>query len=184
MKNLKKIIRIYCVFIIFLFTLISFTSSSYPFQGFYSWGMSKDIIIKKYLTSGKKYTEFTPIDKPEYKNRIMNYIIAIDKKLKNKIKILRIKSYPERDFLLVNNKLYSVKELYGEISNKKLNKIVKILTSTYGKSNVQKDKNMAIYTFSKEKTKVILLTYFKSNKVDCNIYFYASKLFKMLISES
>ena len=54
-----------------------------------SWGISKDIIINKAIAPGNIYSIFTPDDKPEYKNKIMNYIIALDKNLRNEIKILR-----------------------------------------------------------------------------------------------
>ncbi len=148
-----------------------------------SWAISKNKVIKNNIPAGTKYVEFSPSDKPEYKNKIMNYILALDKNLMNDIKILRIKTYPQKDFLLVKDKLYCIKETYNVISNKKVNSLVKKFTTQYGKSNIQKDKSMAIYTFSDDKTKVLVITYLGSNKADCKVYYYASQLFRMLITD-
>ncbi|MDY6932679.1 MAG: hypothetical protein SVZ03_00480 [Spirochaetota bacterium] len=138
-------------------------------------------MIKRQNNSKVKFIEFTPYDKPEYENRIMNYIIARGENLKRQIKILRIKSEPQKDFLFLKNRLYTIKESYKSITIQKLNTIIKGLTSKYGNSNVQKDNKMAIYSFSNNKTKVIVYSYLKTNK--CDIYFYDCKLFHILFSE-
>ncbi len=150
-------------------------------QSYGDWGISKPTVISKYL--GKDYVEFQPINKPDYENKIMNYIIAIDSNNKGKITILRTKKIPEKDFLLVNNKLYSVLENYDLISASAVNDIIKRLTDTYGTATIQKDKNMTIYSYMSKKTKVLVLTYSKAGKQECKVYYYASQLFKMLISE-
>ena len=50
-----------------------------------SWSLSKKEVIKNNVPADGKYTEFTPVSKPKYKNKIMNYILALDKNLENDI---------------------------------------------------------------------------------------------------
>ncbi|MCP4762486.1 MAG: hypothetical protein GY870_11955 [archaeon] len=146
-----------------------------------SWAISRDAVIKENITPSTKYIEFSPAKKPKYENKIMNYIVALDQELMNEIKIIRIQANPEKDFLMVKNKLYSIKESYNSISKKKMDKVIKKLTSRYGKSSLQKDEKMVIYTFSNNQTKVLVYSYLKSKKAE--VYLYAKQLFKMLISD-
>ncbi|MDY6970265.1 MAG: hypothetical protein SVR08_16655 [Spirochaetota bacterium] len=172
------------ILILTLLFLVFFPNLLFTDPGFNVWEISKDRIIRQYFQKGKKYIEFSPDARPKYKNKIMNYIIAIDGTLKKKIKIIRKKADHETDFLFVNNKLYSVRESYFSIKQSRLNTIIKDISSEYSKSSVQKDNQLSIYSFSNDKTKVILIHNHNSEIMDCKIYFYASKLFRMLISES
>lgn len=165
---------------LFIMVILLNSNNIYSSVHFDSWGISKDEVIKIYFSTNKNYIEFSPIDKPDYENKILNYVIARVAKLKHKIKILRSKSYPERDFLLIKDKLFSIKESHKSISNNKLNKIIKSLTSSYGKPNNSKGTDMVIYFFSTKKTKVIVHSYFRLNK--CEIFFYDSQLFQKLSS--
>lgn len=166
-----------------LFVMLLFCYSiSFSQYNYNKWGISKEEVIKRYLQKDNKYVEFDA-NKPRYENKIMNYIIAIDRDLKQKIKILRSSKKPVRDFLLVNDKLYSVLENQGILSLKKQNKIIDSLTAQFGTPTIQRDKRMTIYSFKGRDTKVLLLSKPESNKIECKIYFYASNLFKMLITQ-
>ncbi len=167
--------------VISLILILSY-STSYSLSNYNEWGISKEEVIKRYLSKDKKYIQFDAT-KPHYKNKIMNYIIAIDRDLKQKIKILRSSKKPVRDFLFVNDKLYSVLENQGTLSSKKQNKLIDYLTSKFGTPTIQHDRRMTIYSFKGIKTKVLLLSNTGSDKIECKIYFYASNLFKMLISQ-
>ncbi len=147
------------------------------------WSMSKEKVLKKNVPANGKYSEFTPLTKPKYKNKIMNYILALDSSLENNIEILRIGALPQRDFLLVKNKLYSIKESHNKITKKKLNEIIKKLAPKYGKAIAQKGEDIVTYTLSNKKTKVLIITHIDSRELDCTIYFYPSRLFKMLITD-
>ena len=147
------------------------------------WSASKEDIIKNNIKSGEKYDIFSPADKSDYENKIMNYIIALDKDLKNEMKILRIKIQPEKDYLLVKNKLYCLKEDYKTISKSKLDEILKELSAKYGKATPQKDPNIETYSLSDKDTKVLVIAQIKSANIDCIIYYYPSRLFKMLITD-
>jgi hypothetical protein len=157
-------------------------SNSYSLPNYNDWGISKEEVIKRYLPKDKKYIQFDAT-RPNYENKIMNYIIAIDRDLKQKIKILRSSEKPVRDFLFVNDKLYSVLENQGILSSKKQSKLIEYLTSQFGTPTIQHDKRMTIYSFKGIKTKVLLLSNTGSVNTECKIYFYASNLFKMLIAQ-
>ena len=148
----------------------------------YNWGMRKEDVMTK-LISNAEHTAFTPSAKPEYENKILNFILAINSDMKERITILRTGTVPPRDFLLINNKLYSVLENYGVMPAASLDKVIQELTTAYKQPNIQKDKNMVTYSFYGKDTKVLVLSYQKQNLVDCKVYHYASKLFRILISE-
>ncbi len=147
------------------------------------WSASKDEVIKTNIKSGEKYDIFSPADKSDYENKIMNYIIALDKELKNEMKILRIKAEPERDFLLVKNKLYCLKEDYKTISKATLDEVLKGLSAKYGQATQQKDTSIETYTLADKETKVLVLAQIKAPNYKCIIYYYPSRLFKMLITD-
>jgi hypothetical protein len=155
-------------------------AGSFSLQNYKQWGISRDEVISKYLAADK-FTEFKPSARPEYENKIMNYIVAIDSGLKDRIQILRGGKGPRADYLFVDEKLYCVLEDYDLISVAALGELVKGMSSIYGKSNIQKDRSMTIYSFFSSETKVLVLASVKSGRVEVKAYYYASKLFKMLI---
>lgn len=148
----------------------------------YRWGISREETIKRYLPS-ENYTSFSPASKPEYENKILSFILAINIDIKDKITILRGEGAPQRDYLLIRDKLYSVMENYGVISASDFEKVISKLSSEYKAPNIQKDKNTVTYSFYGKDTKVLVLSYEKQKLVDCRVYHYASKLFRILISE-
>lgn len=148
----------------------------------YRWGISKEETIKRHLPSGN-YTSFSPSSKPEYDNKILSFILAINSDIKDKITILRAEGSPQRDYLLIRDKLYSVMENYGVIPASDFEKVISKLSSEYKAPNIQKDKNTVTYSFYGKDTKVLVLSYEKQKLVDCRVYHYASKLFRILISE-
>jgi hypothetical protein len=154
--------------------------SAHAFSDFFEWGISKEEMIRRYAS--QKHRVLTPASDPAYKNKIMNYIIAIDQDLKPKIAIIRSSNGIVRDFLLIDNTLYSVLERHGIITPEKRDEIVRMLTAKFGSPSIQRDKKITIYSFRGEKTKALLIFHDRSSDTQCTIYFYARNLFKMLIS--
>ncbi|MCX7679963.1 MAG: hypothetical protein N2316_12220 [Spirochaetes bacterium] len=177
LQSRKKIhlIAVLCAFV----TIPTITASNIEQ---YNWGIDKDETIKKHFPSGN-YISFTPTQKPEYENKILSFILAINSEIKDRIVILRIESNPQRDFLFIRNKLYSVLENYGVLPAGEFEKLINKLSSIYKEPNIQKDKNTVTYSFYGKDTKVLVLSYEKQKLVDCKVYHYASKLFRILISE-
>jgi len=168
--------------IIFIFLMLQ---SAYvlPFFKSDSWGITQEEVIKKYLSPEEKYTEFLVSEKPEYNNKILSYIVAIDSDLKSKIKILQTSKKPAKDYLFVKNRLYSILVDYGIIANDKENKILEEIKKEFGDPSIQKDKQISIYSFKDNKTKVLVLSWPRPGGRECKVYYYANALFKMLITE-
>jgi len=163
--------------------LLSFaipSRSAHPLSDFFEWGISKEETIRRYASQNHRM--LTPASDPSYKNKIMSYIIAIDQDLKPKIAIIRSSNGIVRDFLLIDNTLYSVLERHGIITPEKRDDIVKTLTAKFGSPSIQRDKKITIYSFMGEETKALLILHDRSSDTQCTIYFYARNLFKMLIS--
>lgn len=149
----------------------------------YEWGTPLDQ-LKKSLPSDKETTQFTPKEKPNYKNKLLSYITAIDGNLVDKIIIVRLKSRPAMDYLFVNNKLYTIMENWGKVDEKTQKEIETNLSGQFGQPLVQQDKNFYIYSYNSDKTKVL---YYIMKNTDgtstCKVYYYTRKLFRMLITE-
>jgi hypothetical protein len=149
----------------------------------YEWG-SPMARVKKAITPGANATEFSPADDPNYENKIMSYITAIDADLVKKITIVRVKAQPMVDYLFVNDKLYTVMESWGEVEPNKSKEIETNLTTQYGAPLVQQDKNFYTYSYNNDKTKVLYyLVKQPDGKAKCIVYYYTKKLFRILITE-
>ena len=149
----------------------------------YEWG-SPMAAVKKAMPQGGGATEFTPADDPNYENKIMSYITAIDADLVKKIVIVRVKAQPMVDYLFVNDRLYTVMENWGEVEPNKDKEIETGLTTQYGAPLVQQDKNFYIYSYNNDKTKVLYYLVKQANgKSKCIVYYYTKKLFRILITE-
>lgn len=147
------------------------------------WEMSRKDLIKKLSESDVRYKEIKPGREPRYENKIMDYIVAIDENLKGSIGILRTRTVPERDYLFIKEKLYSVLEKYGTIPREQVNAIIGQLQARYGKPQVRHEKATAIYSFEGSGTKVLLHSSTVYKSVDCQVYYYAGILFRRLVAE-
>jgi len=157
------------------------TAPGAPLQ--YDWG-TQLVKVKKTLPSDRESQQFSPKDRPKYKNKILSYITAIDNKLVDKIIILRVKSQPVIDYLFVNDKLYTIMENWGSVDAKTEKEILSRLSGQFGQPLVQQDKNFYIYSFNSDKTKVLYyLMKSDDGKSKCKVYYYTRQLFRMLITE-
>lgn len=181
---MKKQIAFICVIVSVHLWIFLASDSARGVNGLnYDWG-TQLAKVKTTLPADKDQIQFSPSEKPKYKNKILSYITAIDAKLLEKIIIIRIKSAPVVDYLFVNNKLYTIMENWGNIDQKTEKDIQVKLTGLYGEPLVQRDKNFYIYSFNNDKTKVLL--YLMKNadgKSKCKVYYYTKQLFRMLIAE-
>lgn len=143
------------------------------------WGISIDQ-LKKNIT-GTPYTEFSPDTTPNYENKILNYIIAIDNNFKSKTKVIQLSNSPVCDYLFVKNKLYSVKNDFGSTTAKVFNDKMAALTKVYGMPAIQQDSSMTTHSFADENTKVLVISSKKQNNIEFTVYYYPAKLFKMLM---
>jgi hypothetical protein len=95
-----------CIFL----NLLLFSGNLYSSDLFNSWGISSENVLKENVPSNISHTEFTPLEKPDYENKIMNMVNLIlknvDENVFKNIKIIRTGVNPRKDFLLYNNKLF------------------------------------------------------------------------------
>ncbi len=172
-----------CFSLIILLLALSSNGMHRPELPYHDWGSLIEK-VKSTLAAGTESQEFTPSEKPEYKNRILGHITAIDNKLLNKITILKVKTWPETDYLFVNNKLYSVIENWEEINQSTEQKLLAGLKNQFGKAHVQKDNNFYIYSYEGDRTKALCyIMKLPGNMSTCKVYYYTKHLFRLLLSE-
>jgi len=147
----------------------------------YEWGTDINF-VKKDFGSESSYTQFSPKQQPDYDNKIVSYITAIDEAYINNIVVLRSKTSPPVDYLFVKNRLYTTLEEWGEVDTVKHDQILDSLNKKYGNPSRQQDQEITIYSYSDTKTKVIYFTKRVSGKkYACRVYYYARQLFRLLI---
>lgn len=166
---------------LFFTILIFFTLTLIPASAQFEWGADIDA-VKKSLGGDGNFKQFTPRQKPDYENKIINYITAVDEGVIEKIIILQTNSAPITDYLFVNNKLYTSLEDWGDIDSAKHTSLKNKLDSQYGTPSLQQDGSISVYSYSDSKTKVIFYSKKVSGtKYSCRVYFYAKQLFRLLI---
>jgi hypothetical protein len=146
----------------------------------YKWELSFDIIDE--LNNAEKKILY-PEKMTNYKNFIMDYIVAIDKKFIKNIKILRVFSTPVKDFFFFKDKFYSVIEDWGKIDKNQLDKIKIDLKKKYGEPKIQRKKNLYIYSYFYKNTNILLYKENIGKGFRCKIYYYTKNFFRMLFLE-
>lgn len=144
-----------------------------------SWGTDYREFVK--IRSSSIITEFKPAEKPKYKHKILNFITGINPEIINQINIVRIRSNPVKDYMFVNQGLYTVKENWDVVSIKHEKKIYLNLRNKYGKPEIKNDGNLRIISFKKRGTKVIYYRLLLTRETArCAIYYYSTRMFRML----
>ncbi len=151
---------------------------SYPLN----WEIDYTLFLKR-IPSGIKYEKFIPEKRPQYENIIMKFIIALRNSLKN-ITIIRLRSYPETDYVFVKDKLLVILENWKIINSDNNRRILKRLKKRFGKSDIKKDGKLYIHSFGNSKTKVLLYKeQLAPSRYKSKIYYYPRKLFRILLKE-
>lgn len=145
------------------------------------WGISKSDLIKKLKVD--VYEIFKPSDKPQYKNRVIDFFTTMCSEEKSEIIILRIAGNPEIDYIFFNDKLFSVSEEWGEIDRNRAKGLIKSIETDYNGSQTAGSTD-GLYSFRKNRTKVLI------QKKDINsgssrfrVFYYSMDLFNMLLRE-
>lgn len=144
------------------------------------WGISKTGLINKFKI--ENYSMFKPSEKPEYNNRIIDFFNSMSSENRFDIFILRAGIKPETDYCFFNEKLYSVSEDWGDIETAKAEEILNNLKCRYAGATAEKKDQYTVYSFKKERTKVVLYKKCNIDKfVNVKIYYYSTVLFNMLL---
>ena len=172
-------LRFFSVIILFLFTTLPVYAEVNVLK-IYAWQETVDQVEKQFIT-GKNYEEknVSPSN-PGYNNKILNYILAINAELKDSITIKRIVKGYTRDFIFVDNQLYSVSDRYNDVKSRSLRVLTSNLEKYYGKSQMHSNKGIRINTYSRDNTRVIGII---DASVEVTVYYYARNLFKSLMKK-
>jgi hypothetical protein len=181
-SELVKTVPMKCKITIFILTVLS--ALSLPLAGVpdgITWGMTRDDFVKS-LQPEQKISLFTPRDMPDYDNKIISYITAIDENIKREITILRVSGLPQMDYLFIGDRLYSIMEDWKRIDPKTTDALESRLKSRYGEPTIQKNNSFFIHSYNHVDSKILLYKNVETNNHStCRIYYYTSKLFRMLI---
>ena len=147
------------------------------------WGITLDDFTKN-LGDNVRSIRFTPKDKPDYKNKLMSYITAIDNAYLSHILIIRTMTVPQTDYLFIKGKLYTILEDWHVVNAKKQDSILNDLKKRYGEASIAKDGNFSIISFNTPATKVLFYKLvYADGTAKCKVYYYTNKLFRMLIMD-
>jgi len=181
MKNITIPTLILSVYLLCI-GIEAFPASQVENSVFLEWGTTIDILKK---SNEAKYTLFTPIERPEYKNRIINHLSRMDEGLLKKIIVMRIKSEKQVDYLFLDGKLFSVLEDWGKVDVQKLSELKKTLAVKYGEPSVRSGEKFTVYSFNNASSRIFCYaTPYKDGKTRCRIYYYTKKLYKMLLLDN
>lgn len=146
------------------------------------WGISRTELINRYKL--ENYLLFKPEDNPEYSNRIIDFFSSMNPEERAVITIIKTDGSPVTDYCFFNEKLYSVTEDWGNLDKIKAHDLIKTLKDKYTEQSVEEKSPNIVYSYKKNKTKVLL--YKKAideRSVQIKIFYYSTDLFRMLISE-
>ncbi len=151
----------------------------------FKWGMKMHELQQSTTSSGIALRRFSPQERPRYKNKIMRYILSVDPTVDSKMIVMRHRGKVIRDYLFVNQRLYTVLDDMGEISGEEVREIVRSLNGKFGKATVEKDKYLTVRSYKNSSTKVMFYSKLVDDgKYKCKIYFYATSMFRMLIMDN
>lgn len=146
------------------------------------WGISRTDLISRYKL--ENYLLFKPEDNPEYSNRIIDFFSTMNPEERTVITIIKTNGNPVTDYCFFNEKLYSLTEEWGNLDRTSAHNLIKTLKDKYTEQSMEEKSPNIIYSFKKNKTKVLL--YKKAideRSVQIKIFYYSTDLFRMLISE-
>lgn len=146
------------------------------------WGNEKNSFITKFKAD--TYLVFRAKDEPEYKNRIIDFFTSMNANNKVDIMVVRVNGKPEIDYCFFNEKLYSISEDWGEIDTETAAKLVHSIKKKYTGQPAEKKETDIIYSFKKNKTKVLFQQSISGgNTVRVKIFYYSMDMFRSLFNE-
>jgi hypothetical protein len=146
------------------------------------WGNDRNNFIN--TQKSEKYYIFKIKEKPDYKNRIVDFFESMNTNDKVNITIVRVNGKPEIDYCFFNEKLYSVSEDWGEIDIATADKLINTIKKKYSNQSVENKNSKIIYSFNRDKTKILFMQSILNEKtVKVRIYYYSADLFGILFNE-
>lgn len=146
------------------------------------WGISKTELISRLKL--KNYSTFKPEENPEYSNKIIDFFSTMNPEERAVISIIKSQGTPEMDYCFFNEKLYSISEEWGNVDRNRAHTILKSLVEKYAEPSTDGKNQYTIYSFKKNKTKILVYKKAIDEKsVQIKIYYYSTDLFGLFLSE-
>ncbi len=186
---MNTILKIQYLAAIFFTALIFSLLTILPLQAdvnvlrIYSWQKNTEKVQKQYISGQNLKGKVVSVASLGYNHKILNYILAINADLKQKVIVHRTESSFSRDFLFVNDTLYSVSDRYSRISKKNIENLLGSLKRNYGTPRTQNDGKVTINTYSKDNTKVLCIIETSQQGKQATVYYYAKNLFQSLMKK-
>ncbi len=146
------------------------------------WGISKTELISRLKL--ENYSTFKPEDNPEYSNKIIDFFSTMNPEERAVITVIKSPGTPEMEYCFFNEKLYSVSEVWGNVERNKAHNILKSLVEKYSQPSTDEKNPYSIYSFKKNKTKILVYKKAIDEKsVQIKVYYYSTDLFGLFLSE-
>jgi len=133
------------------------------------------------LPSSATNTLFALRDHPEYKNRILTHLLALDDSLKGRIVILRTCKYPVEDRIFIDNKLSCLLYEWNGLTDAQVRALRDEIGRIYG-IPLTAGGDTAPVTFSRGDTSgLVTYKYSPEGGLDMRLYLYARSLYRRLL---
>jgi hypothetical protein len=162
--------------------ILSFANNIFSADQESLWGVSKDSLLGR--LKPENCTVFRLQDKPEYSNRIIDFFNSMNSDSNTSIVIVRHQGKPEIDYCFFNEKLYLITEEWNSVETSEAQSLLNGLKQKYLEIPAAEKKQGILYSFKKDKTKVLLHRKALDSKLyKIRIFYYSTDLFCMLLND-
>lgn len=148
-----------------------------------AWGRTTSELIQDLSRANTQFEEISLQKNPGYRNRMIDFIVKVDAELREKITVIRARTDPEKDYLFLSGRLFSVRERYGDLSQERFDSIAGRLRSAFGEPVITEEKKTTVHSYAGRGTKAILRSRRTPAGVECIAYYYDSNLFRIMFRQ-
>ncbi len=171
------------IFIILCAASLAFINTAGRAETHSSWGRTTASVIEELSRANTGYEEINLLKNPGYRNRVIDFIVKVDSGLREKITVIRARTDPEKDYLFLSGRLFSVRERYGALSQERFEATVKDLRSEFGEPELGREKNVSVRSYTGRGTKAIMRSRTTAGGIECSVYYYDSRLFRIIFTQ-
>ena len=145
------------------------------------WRISQQQVLET-LPAGSNHELFTPKQKPEYKNRIINHLMSIDETIEGRMVVLQTGINPRRDYVFLDNSLCIILYQWDDMPGETLSLLLHELERQYGQPQTGADESLPSLSYRNNKSCALLIKRQSSGKgTDVRLYLYPKNLFYILL---
>lgn len=148
-----------------------------------AWGRTAGELTQELSRANTQFEEINLQKNPGYRNRMIDFIVKVDAGLKEKITVIRARTDPERDYLFLSGRLFSVRERYGDLSRERFDSIAREMRSAFGEPVITEEKKTTVHSYAGRGTRAILRSRRTQAGVECIAYYYDSNLFRIMFTQ-